>query len=113
MLLSGLKTSHIMTRTVPLCVTLTIPPFAVSTTESKGVSVPLKSSLQGDICAVAPESISQSVADVTSSSPLVGGGGFGPKAGLLFRQSCHSALDTRCFVALARSGFLVTIENSV
>jgi hypothetical protein len=65
MVLSGRKISHMRILTVPLCVTLIIPPFAVSTIESEGVSVPLKSSLDNDMCAVAPLSINQSITDVT------------------------------------------------
>jgi hypothetical protein len=67
MVLSGGKLSHMSILTVPLCVTLIIPPFAASTIESNGVSVPLKTSLLGVMCAAAPLSINQSVTDVTKS----------------------------------------------
>jgi hypothetical protein len=104
--------------TVPLCVTLIIPPFAVSTIELNGVSVPLKSSLDGVMWAVAPLSINQSVTDVTNALRSCVGG-LGGSVGVGWFSSCectavrHSALVALCLTAFARFGLLLVMEYSV
>jgi hypothetical protein len=103
---------------VPLCVTLIIPPFAVSTIESNGVSVPLKSASDGVMRAVAPLSINQSVTDVTNAlRSCVGGLGCSVGVGWLSSCECtvvrHSAFVALCLMAFAFSGHLFVMEYSV